>query len=151
GFDSIRGPYAGQSGGITAFGSKGHASMRGPMSSAAGRILRCGPAAHPLSPSASVDLAHLRPCRGRIGCAARNTSSEPEAEGELSHPPGRQSAERKPTRRDSLSHLFGIIGGFPMSPISRIQGTPPFTAAIVGDGAAICLSFGVIHLVVTST
>ena len=36
------------------------------------------------SPSASVDLAHLRPVRGRIGCAPRNTSSEPEAEGDCS-------------------------------------------------------------------
>jgi len=36
------------------------------------------------SPSASVDLAHLRPVRRRVGCATRNTSSEPEAEGELS-------------------------------------------------------------------
>ncbi len=35
------------------------------------------------SPSASVDLAHLRPVRGRIGRATRGTSSEPEAEGEL--------------------------------------------------------------------
>ena len=35
------------------------------------------------SPSASVDLAHLRPVRGRVGRATRNTSSEPEAEGEL--------------------------------------------------------------------
>ena len=36
------------------------------------------------SPSASVDLAHLRPVRGRIGCAPRNTSFEPEAEGDCS-------------------------------------------------------------------
>jgi hypothetical protein len=36
------------------------------------------------SPSASVDLAHLRPVRGRIGRATRNISSEPEAEGEFS-------------------------------------------------------------------
>src|SRR5208283_953289 len=35
------------------------------------------------SPSASVDLAHLRPVRGRFRCAPRDTSSEPEAEGEL--------------------------------------------------------------------
>src|SRR5271157_2972622 len=35
------------------------------------------------SPSASVDLAHLRPIRGRFRCAPRDTSSEPEAEGEL--------------------------------------------------------------------
>ena len=35
------------------------------------------------SPSASVDLAHLRPVRGRFRCAPRGTSSEPEAEGEL--------------------------------------------------------------------
>ena len=35
------------------------------------------------SPSASVDLAHLRPVRRRFRCAPRNTSSEPEAEGEL--------------------------------------------------------------------
>ena len=35
------------------------------------------------SPSASVDLAHLRPVRGRGGRATRNTSSEPEAEGDL--------------------------------------------------------------------
>jgi hypothetical protein len=36
------------------------------------------------SPSASVDLAHLRPVRGRTGYATRNTSSEPEAEGDSS-------------------------------------------------------------------
>ena len=35
------------------------------------------------SPSASVDLAHLRPVRGRFRRAPRNTSSEPEAQGEL--------------------------------------------------------------------
>ncbi len=35
------------------------------------------------SPSASVDLAHLRPIRGRFRCAPRDTSSEPEAVGEL--------------------------------------------------------------------
>ena len=61
-----------------------HASMRGALSSAAGadsvpRASRTSP-----SPSASVDLAHLRPVRGRIGRATRSTSSEPEAEGELS-------------------------------------------------------------------
>ena len=39
------------------------------------------------SPSASVDRAHLRPVRGRFRYAPRNTSSEPEAEGEL--PPSR--------------------------------------------------------------
>jgi hypothetical protein len=58
--------------------------MRGALSSAAGadfvsRASRTSP-----WPSASVDLAHLRPVRGRIGCATRNTSSEPEAEGDLS-------------------------------------------------------------------
>jgi hypothetical protein len=36
------------------------------------------------SPSASVDLADLNPVRGRVGRATRNTSSEPEAEGEYS-------------------------------------------------------------------
>ena len=36
------------------------------------------------SPSASVDLAHLRPVRRRGGRATRNTSSEPEAEGDCS-------------------------------------------------------------------
>jgi len=36
------------------------------------------------SPSASVDLAHLRPLRGRLSCAPRKTSSEPEAEGDCS-------------------------------------------------------------------
>ena len=36
------------------------------------------------SPSASVDLADLNPVRGRVGRATRNTSSEPEAEGEFS-------------------------------------------------------------------
>jgi len=36
------------------------------------------------SPSASVDLAHLRPVRGRVGRAPRDTSSEPEAEGDCS-------------------------------------------------------------------
>jgi hypothetical protein len=36
------------------------------------------------SPSASVDLADLNPIRGRVGRATRNTSSEPEAEGEFS-------------------------------------------------------------------
>src|SRR5208337_4082443 len=35
------------------------------------------------SPSASVDLAHLRPVRRRFRCAPRDTSSEPEAQGEL--------------------------------------------------------------------
>ncbi len=29
-----------------------------------------------------------------------------------------------------------------MSPSSRIQGVPPFSATIVGDGAAISMSFG---------
>ena len=57
--------------------------MRGALSSAAGadfviRASRTSP-----SPSASVDLAHLRPVCGRIGRATRNTSSEPEAEGEV--------------------------------------------------------------------
>ena len=61
-----------------------HPSMRGALSSAAGadfvsRASRTSP-----SPSASVDLAHLRPVRGRVGRATRNTSSEPEAEGEFS-------------------------------------------------------------------
>jgi hypothetical protein len=60
-----------------------HPSMRGILSSAAGagfvwRASRTSP-----SPSASVDLAHLRPVRGRVGHAVRYTSSEPEAEGEL--------------------------------------------------------------------
>jgi transposase len=49
------------------------------LSSAAVQILWLGLPAHPLSPSASVDLAHLRPIRGRIGRATRVTSSEPEA------------------------------------------------------------------------
>ena len=58
--------------------------MRGALSGAAGadfvsRASRTSP-----SPSASVDLAHLRPACGRIGHATRNTSSEPEAEGEFS-------------------------------------------------------------------
>ena len=56
--------------------------MRGPVVKRGGadfvsRASRTSP-----SPSASVDLAHLRPVRGRIGRAARNTSSEPEAEGD---------------------------------------------------------------------
>ena len=56
--------------------------MRGPLSSEVGadfvsRTSRTSP-----SPSASVDLADLRPVRGRGGRTARNTSSEPEAEGE---------------------------------------------------------------------
>src|SRR5271154_6745615 len=38
----------------------------------------------PPSPPASVDLADLNPVRGRVGRATRNTSSEPEAEGEFS-------------------------------------------------------------------
>jgi hypothetical protein len=60
--------------------------MREPLSSAAVQILWRGLPAHPLSPSASVDLAHLRPIRGRIGRATRVTSAEPEAEGESSPP-----------------------------------------------------------------
>ena len=60
--------------------------MRGALSSAAGadfvsRASRTSP-----SPSASVDLAHLRPACGRFGHATRNTSSEPEAEGEFFSP-----------------------------------------------------------------
>ena len=38
-----------------------------------------------------------------------------------------------------------------MSPSSRVQGTPPFTTAIVGDEAAISMSIGVVNPVVTST
>ena len=33
---------------------------------------------------------------------------------------------------------------FPTSPLSRIQGMPPFTYSIVGDGAAISVAVGVI-------
>src|SRR6516165_11776924 len=58
--------------------------MRGRMSSEAVQILCRGLSRTSPSPSASVDLAHLRPVRRRVGYATRNTSSEPEAEGELS-------------------------------------------------------------------
>jgi hypothetical protein len=58
-------------------------SMRGTLSSEAVQIFVSRASRTSPSPSASVDLAHLRPVRGRIGCATRNTSSEPEAEGEL--------------------------------------------------------------------
>ena len=57
-----------------------HPSMSGPLSSEAVQIFVSRASRTSPSPSASVDLAHLRPLRGRIGCATRNTSSEPEAE-----------------------------------------------------------------------
>jgi hypothetical protein len=52
------------------------------------------------SPSASVDLAHLRPVRGRVGRATRNTSSEPEAEGEL--PPSLPAVYEALAERDVI-------------------------------------------------
>src|SRR5208337_2507826 len=69
------------------------------------------------SPSASVDLAHLRPIRGRFRCASRDTSSEPEAEGEF--PPLSAGSVRCVDRRDSRNHLFGDTRIAPMSPLSR--------------------------------
>jgi hypothetical protein len=59
-------------------------SMRGRMSSEAVQILCRGLPRTSPSPSASVDLAHVRPFRGRVSYATRSTSSEPEAEGEFS-------------------------------------------------------------------
>ena len=51
-------------------------------------------------PSASVDLAHLRPVRGRVVGATQNTSSEPEAVGEL--PPSIPAAYEIVSRRDVI-------------------------------------------------
>jgi hypothetical protein len=86
--------------------------MRGPLSSATRvdfvvRAFRTSP-----SPSASVDLAHLRPVRGRIGCATRSTSSEPEADGEDSLPLGRRI--RSGSRRDVIRST--IYSGSPGHP-----------------------------------
>jgi len=58
-----------------------HPSMRGPLSSAAGADSVSQASRTSPSPSASVDLAHLRPVRGRGGCATRNTSSRARGRG----------------------------------------------------------------------
>jgi hypothetical protein len=52
------------------------------------------------SPSASVDLAHLRPVRRRVSYATRNTSSEPEAEGGL--PPSLPAVYEALAERDVI-------------------------------------------------
>jgi hypothetical protein len=62
--------------------------MRGPLSSTTGADSVSQASRTSPSPSASVDLAHLGPVRGRIGCATCDTSPEPEVEGERSLPHG---------------------------------------------------------------
>jgi hypothetical protein len=60
--------------------------MRGALSSAAGADFAVRASRTSPSPSASVDLAHLRPRLRTNWSCTRNTSSEPEAEGEISPP-----------------------------------------------------------------
>jgi hypothetical protein len=73
------------------------------------------------SPSASVDLAHLRPVRGRGGRATRNTSSEPEAEGDL--PPSMPAVYESVSRRDVIrSTIYSGSPGLPSvatKPVSK--------------------------------
>jgi hypothetical protein len=58
--------------------------------------------------------------------------------------------ERGPTRREALSHLFGIVHAGTSQEIG-IQRTPPFTPTGVDDGFAPRGTCGVVLRVVTST
>ena len=125
-----------------AMGRNGHASMRGGKSSGpVQRILVGGSRTSP-SPSASVDLAHLRPRPRSWFVHSRHTSPEPEAEGEFL-PRGRhyssgcrRDRDAQPSIRDRRS-----LG---RRQESGIQGTPPFNVPTVGDGAAVGLRYGVV-------
>src|SRR4051794_5804096 len=94
------------------------------------------------SPSASVDLAHLRPRHGSAWCTP-DTSPEPEAEG------GSLSPLPKPRAVAdvivTLNHLCGIARSLGRRQETRIQGTPPFNGTTIGDGAAVGVRYGVIH------
>ena len=86
------------------------------------------------SPSASVDLAHLRPVRGRVGRATRNTSSEPEAEGELFSL--NAGIVRSVSRRDVIrSTIYSGSTGLPdvaIKPVSKGRHHSPSRQSAMG-------------------
>ena len=118
-------------------------SMRGGKSSGpVQRICPGSPRTSP-SPSASVDLAHLRPRPRCWFVHPRHTSPEPEAEGETPRGPVntlRADADVTVT----LNHLSGVAREGRRQE-TRIQGTPPFNVPGVGDGAAAGLRSGVVQ------
>jgi len=84
----------------------------------------------------------------------------PRARGGGRSPSSHENNEQGQTQRETLKHLFGIIGGG--APTTRraggltsherlIRRMPPFNTTSVGDGAALMLSVGVIRKVVTSS
>src|SRR5262245_66330268 len=84
------------------------------------------------SPSASVDLAHLRP-RPRLGWCTPAT--HPLSPRPRESPPHGPSYPERDGRRDRDAHPS--IRDHPMtrtSPIIAVQGTPPFNVPHVGDG-----------------